>query len=182
MNLFKNSSAMQKHMEVDIYGKCSRGPIRHQCGRENEEDCYKKMEENYKFYLSFENSLCADYITEKYFNIFKYNVIPISYSGVDFKSLAPPHSSISAMDFLDPKALVKHLDRLNREDNLYAEYFWWKDFYVVRNRMEDRAQAYCDLCHKLNDPNEPKKVYDDMYKWWVSDSHCKKLKSSKFGS
>jgi len=52
----KYVKAMQKHMEVDIYGKCSRGPIRHQCGREKEEDCYKKMEENYKFYLSFENS------------------------------------------------------------------------------------------------------------------------------
>merc|ERR1719242_1560108 len=117
----KYVKTMQKYMDVDIYGKCSRGPIKHTCGREKEKDCYDMMEKNYKFYLSFENSLCADYITEKYFNIFKYNVIPVSYSGVDFKSLAPPHSSISAMDFLDPKTLVKHLDRLNKEDNLYAE-------------------------------------------------------------
>ena len=173
---------MQRHMDVDVYGKCSRGPVKHKCEREKEQDCYKMMERNYKFYLSFENSICLDYITEKYFNIFNYNVIPISYSGADLDSIAPPHSSISVMDFQNPKMLVKYLDRLNKEDNLFAEYFWWKDFYVVRNRMEDRAQAYCDLCAKLNNPDEPPKTYDDMFQWWVSGSHCKKLKSSTFGS
>ena len=168
-------------MDIDIYGKCSRGPIKHKCGRENEQDCYKMMEKNYKFYLSFENSLCEDYITEKYFNIFNYNVIPISYSGVNFSAMAPPHSSINALEY-DPKMLSRYLERLNKEDNLYAEYFWWKDFYEVRSRMEDRAQAYCDLCAKLNNPKEPSKVYENMFDWWVSESHCKKLKSSRFGS
>ena len=59
---------------------------------------------------------------------------------------APPHSTINVLDFKSPKHLVSHLEKLHRHDELYAEYFWWKDFYVVRNRMEDRAQAYCDLC------------------------------------
>ena len=59
---------------------------------------------------------------------------------------APPHSAINVLDFKSPKHLVSHLEKLHRHDELYAEYFWWKDFYVVRNRMEDRAQAYCDLC------------------------------------
>ena len=108
-------------------------------------------------------------------------MIPISYSGVDFSSTAPPHSSINALEF-EPKMLVKHLERLNEQDNLYAEYFWWKDFYVIRHRMEDRAQAYCDLCAKLNNPNEPSKVYKDMFEWWVSKSRCKKLKSSRLGN
>ena len=140
------------------------------------------ISKNYKFYLSFENSLCDDYVTEKYFNIFKHDVIPISYSGGNFTAISPPHSSISVLDYLNHKKLVRHLERLNNEDNLFAEYFWWRDFYVVRNRMEDRAQAYCDLCAKLNNPDEPAKTYEDMYQWWVSDSRCKKLKSSVFGS
>lgn len=171
---------MQKDMDVDIYGKCTRGQHTRKCGREKEQECYKMMETNYKFYLSFENSLCEDYITEKYFNIFNYNVIPISFSGVNFSALSPPHSSISALDYLSPKSLTKFLNRLNKEDNLFAEYFWWRDFYVVRNRMEDRAQAYCDLCAKLNNPDQPAKIYKDMFKWWVTDSRCKKLKSSIF--
>ena len=77
---------------------------------------------------------------------------------------------------------VEYLEKLNSSDELYAEYFWWRDYYEIRNRAEDRAQAYCDLCAKLNNPNEPPKVYEDMFKWWVTDSHCKKLKSSAFGS
>ena len=93
---------------------------------------------------------------------------------------APPHSAINVLDFKSPKLLVNHLEKLHTHDELYAEYFWWKDFYVVRNRMEDRAQAYCDLCQKLNDPTTPPKVYSDMHDWWVRGSHCKKLKSSKF--
>ena len=34
------------------------------------------MEQKYFFHLSFENSFCKDYITEKFFNVMKYNIIP----------------------------------------------------------------------------------------------------------
>ena len=34
------------------------------------------MNNTYKFYLAFENSICPDYVTEKFFNILQYNVIP----------------------------------------------------------------------------------------------------------
>ena len=37
----------------------------------------------YKFYFAFENSICQDYITEKFFNIFATNTgpIPIALGG-----------------------------------------------------------------------------------------------------
>ena len=52
------------------------------------------LESNYKFYISFENSLCSDYVTEKFFNILKYNIIPITLNGVDMSEIAPPNSYI----------------------------------------------------------------------------------------
>ena len=34
------------------------------------------LNNTYKFYLALENSVCQDYVTEKFFNILQYNVIP----------------------------------------------------------------------------------------------------------
>jgi hypothetical protein len=83
---------LQKYIDVDVYGKC--GPLK--C---NNNSCYEMMAQNYKFYLSFENSvsfenhfyrkiknfifllvqqLCKDYVTEKLFKIIGYHVIPVS--------------------------------------------------------------------------------------------------------
>ena len=45
------------------------------------EDMYAKELKHYKFYLSFENSLCLDYITEKFFLAFHAGVVPIVYGG-----------------------------------------------------------------------------------------------------
>ena len=52
-----------------------------------------------QFYLSLENSLCKDYITEKFWKILPYNIIPIVLNGVNMTSIAPPHSYIDIKDF-----------------------------------------------------------------------------------
>lgn len=54
---------LAKHIQVDIYGAC--GPLR--CPRHKANDCFSMLTKDYKFYLSFENSNCRDYITEKFF-------------------------------------------------------------------------------------------------------------------
>ena len=95
---------MKKTLDVDVYGKC--GKLK--CSRDDETGCYQNVEHNYKFYLSFEvlfhddvvivkilysnivvffslqNSVCEDYVTEKFFNILDYNIIPVTYSGANF--------------------------------------------------------------------------------------------------
>ena len=53
---------LQKFVSVDIYGACGRM----QCSRRNKE-CFEMLRTDYKFYLSFENSNCKDYVTEKLF-------------------------------------------------------------------------------------------------------------------
>jgi alpha-1,3-fucosyltransferase len=55
---------LEKHLRVDKYGGCSLDP-----GCPKERNCFEtEVEPNYFFYLSFENSLCNDYVTEKFFN------------------------------------------------------------------------------------------------------------------
>ena len=53
----------------------------------------------FQFYLALENSLCEDYITEKYFKILPYNVIPVVLNGANMTDIAPPHSYIDIKDF-----------------------------------------------------------------------------------
>ncbi|XP_063586483.1 glycoprotein 3-alpha-L-fucosyltransferase A-like [Penaeus indicus] len=56
---------LQEWIQVDVYGKC--GPLK--C--KQHALCMKMLENRCKFYLSFENSLCLDYVTEKFFKILK---------------------------------------------------------------------------------------------------------------
>ncbi|CAH3183351.1 unnamed protein product, partial [Porites evermanni] len=56
---------LRKYINVDVYGSCSSAfGQRLSCSKAGEKDCLK----HYKFYLSFENALCKDYITEKYWD------------------------------------------------------------------------------------------------------------------
>ena len=49
------------YMQVDTYGACGKS----RCAKYRKQDCFEMLERDYKFYLSFENSNCDDYITEK---------------------------------------------------------------------------------------------------------------------
>ena len=57
--------SLQEYLPVDVYGVC--GPL--QCSATEQDYCYKMLEKNYKFYIAFENSLCTDYVTEKFFDV-----------------------------------------------------------------------------------------------------------------
>ncbi|XP_042232480.1 alpha-(1,3)-fucosyltransferase C-like isoform X2 [Homarus americanus] len=59
---------LRKWIKIDQYGQC--GSL--SCVRKNSSGCYSMLEKNYKFYFSFENSLCQDYATEKLFNILRW--------------------------------------------------------------------------------------------------------------
>ena len=53
---------LQKYITVDVFGACSGLFGKHGKCTDNCKDIFK----HYKFYLAFENALCKDYITEKY--------------------------------------------------------------------------------------------------------------------
>ncbi len=67
---------MRKYVAVKIYGKCGEEyPSSFKNGTPGD---FKTIIGNeFKFYLSFENAFCKDYITEKFFIILRYNIIPI---------------------------------------------------------------------------------------------------------
>ena len=54
---------------------------------------------NVQFYLSLENSLCTDYVTEKFWKVLPYNVIPVVLNGANMSNIAPKNSYIDFKDF-----------------------------------------------------------------------------------
>ena len=76
------------------------------------------VNKKYRFYISFENAICKDYITEKTFNalrctnnrnkqtnknLSRLNTIPIVLGGVNYTAELPPNSFINAAQFLTPQ-------------------------------------------------------------------------------
>ena len=76
-----------------------------------------------------------DYVTEKFFNLLPYNVIPVVLNGADMSQLAPPHSFINVMDFKTTEELALYLHTLDQDDKLFASYFWWRDYYTVKVKI-----------------------------------------------
>ncbi|XP_064093761.1 alpha-(1,3)-fucosyltransferase C-like [Macrobrachium nipponense] len=164
---------LQKYVPVDVYGKC--GPL--QCERSHQSSCYEMLERDYKFYLSFENSLCKDYVTEKFFGIIQYNVVPIVWGSADYSAQAPPHSLINAADFESVEELASYLKYLDRNTTAYMEYFKWKLSHEVISGWAASSRPWCDLCERLHtDPKE--QVYEGLHDWFNSDKDCRLPTSS----
>ena len=131
------------------------------------------MEAEYKFYLSFENSICQDYVTEKFFNAMNRTIIPVTLGGTNYTEIAPTHSHIAVIpDYLDPKSLAEYLHFLDDDDSKYAEYFWWKPYYSNVKKAYDRGQAWCDLCEMLHTTGLEQKSIANLHELWTTSAKC----------
>ncbi|CAG0896295.1 unnamed protein product [Darwinula stevensoni] len=152
---------LAKYIEVDIYGEC--GTLK--CSRWDEK-CFRMLSEDYKFYLSFENSNCIDYITEKFFvNGLGNDILPIALGArlEDYERAAPKNSYLHVKNFTSPEELAAYLHKLDQDDSLYNEYFRWKgtgEFIDTR--------FFCRLCAMLHakDKVPYRGKGSGMEAWW----------------
>lgn len=142
------------------------------CSKSNHSECLRHINENYKFYLSFENSNCKEYITEKFYqNALGYNdlnhlIVPIVLgpNKEDYRRLSPPNSFIHIDEFSSLKDLADYLHRLDEDDSLYGKYFQWK----ATGRFIDTS-FLCRLCAMLHwsHANGKQKSYVSVRDWWT---------------
>ncbi|XP_076347429.1 alpha-(1,3)-fucosyltransferase C-like isoform X1 [Tachypleus tridentatus] len=158
---------LKSFISVDIYGKCGDKV----CLPTQAAKCYEKILKKYKFYLAFENSICKDYVTEKFFNVLNFDIVPVTLGGANYSSFAPPGSFINAMDYPDPRKLAEHLKLVGSSSVLYNKYFQWKRKYKVYLQ-----RWMCDLCEKLHVDNSVSVKYN-LYKWFIKEAQCKKWNS-----
>ena len=163
---FVRQLSEEENIQIDVFGAC--GP--HKCDRSLGGRCHDSLLPNYDFYLSLENEICPDYLTEKLCSVFKYDIVPIVLGGADYRRLAPPNSVVNAADFSDVPELAKYLRLLAESRRSYKKYFEWKRTHVIEYRLT--SILGCDLCTKLNEnvgDEYPKKFSD----WWNQRS-CRK--------
>jgi alpha-1,3-fucosyltransferase len=168
---------LAKYIPVNIFGKCLGQPCNVRYGMNSLDNCTLSVNQEYKFYLSFENTFCEEYVTEKFFRRINESLV-IVMGQADYTKVAPPHSYLNVMDFASPKELAGHLWELDRNDTMYLSYFWWKQYYTARSISKELvAQSMCKLCEKMHNQREPRKTYADLQEWWNQNADCGKLQA-----
>lgn len=74
------SALIQYGLTVDIFGKC--GTVK--CLNQWAQTCYALIESYYYFYLSFENSISCDYVSENLLIALDHFAVPIVYGGANY--------------------------------------------------------------------------------------------------
>lgn len=157
---------LKKHLEVDVYGSCGE----HQCPRSRGNACYHDFERTYFYMLAFENSLCTDYATEKFFSALKYDMVPVVFGGANYSQIGPAQSYVDALAFKSPQQLAEHLRVLSRNYTAYSSYFKWKE----SQQVVSWDVNFCELCSQLQSPRfSATSSYSDMRFWWEHLGRCR---------
>ena len=156
-------ASLRRTAPVDVFGKC--GGLWGVLGGAGHARHADLLSRKYMFYLAFENRLCRDYITEKFWiDALLNTAIPLVLGGgtrvgarSDYHEVAPPGSFIDAEDFPSARELADHLKEVARNFTLFASYHAWRANYSLAGASGDwahsreaEARAACGLCGWLH--------------------------------
>jgi len=158
---------LRKYIKVDIYGRCG---TFHNCSKEEGIECMEQLAKEYKFYLSFENSVCKDYITEKVFAWFKMDIINVVRGAITYEDILPSHTYINTEKFESIKELAQLLQHLSKNEYEYTRYLKEKSKFRIETPHAQYQKAYCDLCKRLHNLEDHQKIYPDIREWWYEDT------------
>ena len=164
-------------LNLDVYGACGK-----RCGSYANCASYLK---NYKFVLTFENSLCWDYITEKPFigglNLGSVPVIA-TWANISDPYVLPPGSFINALNFSTPSELVRYMEKVGEDPKLYNRFFMWRANWTYtfvsqfEGQMPFSDDYFCPLCHRLHElKKHPWMKTISNYTEWYEQVKCRKF-------
>ncbi|KRY68518.1 Alpha-(1,3)-fucosyltransferase C [Trichinella pseudospiralis] len=164
---------LRRYIQVDIYGNCGNFT----CPRSMIKKCEEDLRRDYRFYFVFENSICLDFVTEKFFDRLNDDVVPIVPSRKLYENLAPPNSFIAADDFPTPRALAEYLHLLSNSLDDYLKYFEWKKEYESIGFPYGMYRAFCTLCQSLLNENphylvQPTPSAANVSAWYSKPGVC----------
>jgi len=155
---------LNEYISVDVYGKCGKS-----CPRVS--DCRQYVYSKYKFYLSFENSLCDEYVTEKFFfALHSARIIPVVLGWARYDHYIPSTGYIDVRNFTSPRQLAEYIDYLDKNTTAYLEYFQWRQ-YALHIKL---PKYMCELCLKLflDDKDHQQQSLKHIDQYWNRKTQC----------
>ncbi|KAL4219004.1 fucosyltransferase 4 (alpha (1 3) fucosyltransferase myeloid-specific) [Mactra antiquata] len=150
---------------IDVIGKCSR-----EKQKIDSNSIEALINKHYKFYLSFENSFCKDYVTEKFYSYYNLDVITIVRGGINYTQHFDGTTFINAADFKSAKALANYILLLNSDEELYIKYLKQKDRYEAKSIQAIQHETNCRLCERLNNKEKYYNLYENISKYIFKDT------------
>ena len=171
---YKRLETMQKlgkYIDVDIFGGCTKNVP---CPHGDYLDCVQKLHSQYHFYLAWENSLCHDYITEKFWKVLKGDgyYIPVALGGLtveDYTSVAPKDSFLHAYNFSSLEQLGGYMKTLMEDHAAFNKYHEWRRSYDI----ELGPNRNCQYCEIANFASKFKREHSNIATEFNAPSECR---------
>uniref|UniRef100_A0A914E0H6 Fucosyltransferase n=1 Tax=Acrobeloides nanus TaxID=290746 RepID=A0A914E0H6_9BILA len=160
----KHVNELRRYIDVTQFGKCN--------DKECDEKCENNQIEEHFFYLSFENSVCDDYITEKFWRMKKL-IVPIVLSRKAAENIVPNQYFIALDDFNNTFHLVENLQFLMKNTSLYKKYLSWYKYYkkTITPFGKTLEDCFCRLCGRISKPSTNQIM--NIKEWWEDKAECK---------
>lgn len=147
---------LMKYIQVDSYGKCLHNkdlpehlvnPLTY------DTNDLHAIQAQYKFSISFENALCHDYITEKFWRPLSIGSVPVVRGSPTIKDWAPRDSIIIAEEFKSPKELAEYLLYLDKHDDEYEKFLKYKTDGIGNERLSEAMESRAYVVNEIKGKN-----------------------------
>lgn len=161
---------LQKYIDVDIYGGCGKKL----CTERNKimPTCVQDVLNDYYFYLSFESSLCDDYVTEKLWKVLsdQVTVLPVVMGLANYSQLLPENTYLSVFDYSSPKVLAQEMHKMITNASLFNQYM------IQKMALKQVASEgfLCNVCDYAHDHRKEIQTMEDITKFWSVSRKCRK--------